>query len=110
MDFLPERIYSINRIKVIPEKGLMTFICSMYHAKRGLLPRLIMHRGETFVDVGANVGYYSLKIAKEYSEKGVVIIAIEAHPGNYKALCKNIELNDFKCITTVKKEFQIIRG
>lgn len=64
---------------------------------------MIMHRGETFVDLGANVGYYSLKIAKEYSSKGVTIIAIEAHPGNYKALSKNIELNDFKCITAINK-------
>lgn len=93
-----------------PEKGQMTFICSIYHGKRSLLPHLIMHKGETFVDVGANVGYYSLKIAKEYSSKGVTIIAIEAHPGNYKALGKNIELNDFKCIVAINKAVSDHKG
>jgi FkbM family methyltransferase len=101
IDFLPERVYSINKINALPRKGSDDFYMFYIPREKELLPHLIMHRGETFVDVGANVGYYSLKIAKEYSSRGVTIIAIEAHPGNYKALRKNVELNDFKCITTI---------
>ena len=103
IDFLPERVYSINRINALPRKGSDDFYMFYIPREKELLPHLIMHKGETFVDVGANVGYYSLKLAKEYSSMGVTIIAIEAHPGNYKALRKNVELNDFKCITTINK-------
>ena len=103
IDFLPERPYIINGFKALPRKGTDDFY--MFHIPREeeLGPHLVLRRGETFVDVGANVGYYSLKIAKEYSAKGVVVIAIEAHPQNYKALSKNIELNDFKCIRPINR-------
>lgn len=110
IDFLPERVYSINNINALPRKGSDDFYMFYIPREKELLPHLIMRSGETFVDVGANVGYYSLKIAKEYSTKGVTILAIEAHPGNYKALCKNIELNNFKCITTVNKAVSDHKG
>ena len=110
IDFLPERPYSINGINAFPRKGTDDFYMFYIPREKELLPHLIMHKGETFVDVGANVGYYSLKIAKEYSSKGVTIIAIEAHPGNYKALSKNIELNDFKCIVAINKAVSDHKG
>jgi FkbM family methyltransferase len=51
----------------------------------------------TFVDVEANVGKYALTIARDYNSKSVRIIAIEAQPENYKALCRNVQLNkDFR--------------
>ena len=110
IDFLPERPYSINKISALPRKGTDDFYMFYIPREKELLLHLIMHRGETFVDVGANVGYYSLKIAKEYSSEGVTIVAIEAHPGNYKALSKNIELNDFKCITAINKAVSDHKG
>ncbi|MGB6671045.1 MAG: FkbM family methyltransferase [Candidatus Nitrosopolaris sp.] len=110
IDFLPERPYSINKINALPRKGTDDFYMFYIPREKELLLHLIMHRGETFVDVGANVGYYSLKIAKEYSSKGVTIVAIEAHPGNYTALSKNIELNDFKCITAINKAVSDHKG
>jgi FkbM family methyltransferase len=103
IDFLPERSYCIKGINAIPRRGTDDFFMFYIPRERELLSHLQMHNGETFVDVGANVGYYSLKIAKDYSSMGVTVIAIEAHPGNYKALSKNIELNDFKCITAIEK-------
>ena len=110
IDFLPERPYSIHRINALPRKGTDDFYMFYIPREKELSSHLIMHKGETFVDVGANVGYYSLKIAKEYSSNGVTIIAIEAHPGNYKALSKNIELNDFKCITAINKAVSDHKG
>ena len=56
-----------------------------------------LKENETFVDVGANVGKYALTIARDYNSKSVRIIAIEAQPENYKALCRNVQLNkDFR--------------
>jgi FkbM family methyltransferase len=110
IDFLPERPYSINNINALPRKGTDDFYMFYIPREKAIELHLVMHEGETFVDVGANVGYYSLRIAKEYSSKGVTIIAIEAHPGNYKALSKNVELNDFKCITAINKAVSDHRG
>ena len=110
IDFLPERPYSINSINALPRKGTDDFYMFYIPREKAIELHLVMHEGETFVDVGANVGYYSLRIAKEYLSKGVTIIAIEAHPGNYKALTKNVELNDFKCITAINKAVSDHRG
>src|SRR5437763_14778784 len=62
IDFLPERPYLINGFKALPRKGTDDFYIFYIPREEELGPRLIRRRGETFVDVGANVGYYSLKI------------------------------------------------
>jgi len=48
--------------------------------------------GDVFVDVGANVGYYSLHAARLVDETGKVV-AIEASPTLFTALRANLELN-----------------
>jgi len=45
-----------------------------------------------FIDIGANVGRYTVMAARKMKEKGEVI-AIEPEPDNFAALIKNIELN-----------------
>ncbi len=50
--------------------------------------------GKTFVDVGANIGYYSLLAAKLVGEKGRVI-SIEASPKIFSVLQSNTRLNPF---------------
>jgi hypothetical protein len=48
--------------------------------------------GGTFVDVGANVGAYSLWAAR-HGGLNANVIAIEPAPDNYARLCHNVELN-----------------
>jgi FkbM family methyltransferase len=95
-DFLPERPYLINGIRAVPRKFTNDFDMLSWPREEILSPHLVMKNNETFVDVGANVGKYSLTIANDYKDKSVNVIAIEAQPENYKALCRNIEVNDFK--------------
>lgn len=45
-----------------------------------------------FVDIGAHVGKYTVQVARQLQDRGTVI-SIEAHPGNFSALTRNIELN-----------------
>jgi len=54
------------------------------------------HRKAVFVDIGANVGIYSLYAAFLYPS--LSIIAIEPDVNNYIELLKNIKLNGFKNI------------
>jgi FkbM family methyltransferase len=95
LDFLPERPYEMDcGVKAIPRRGTSDFTVLFMSIEPKVEPHLAMKENEIFVDVGANVGVYTLMVAKNYMDKGVTVIAIEGHPGNYKALCRNIECND----------------
>jgi len=48
-----------------------------------------------FVDIGANIGKYTIKIAKQLGNEGQAI-SIEPEPSNFQILKKNIELNNLK--------------
>jgi len=84
----------------------------------GLAPPLIMHGifspAETevirsilkpsmvFVDIGANIGYFSLIAARVVGEKGMVY-AFEPDNEHFQLLQKNIKKNGYTNITSVKK-------
>jgi FkbM family methyltransferase len=61
--------------------------CITEYISRGLKP------GDTFVDVGANIGYYSLLASKIVGPTGSVV-AIEASPMIFGRLRRNLEIND----------------
>jgi FkbM family methyltransferase len=48
--------------------------------------------GDTFVDVGANIGYFSLLASQRVGPAGTVV-ALEASPGIFGALQRNLALN-----------------
>ncbi len=58
----------------------------------GLINKL-MPEGGTFVDVGANTGYYSF-IASRKAGKNGKVIALEPNPVMFKRLTYNLSLND----------------
>ena len=55
-----------------------------------------------FVDVGANIGKYTIMISNQINNNGK-IISIEPHPDNFKILKKNINLN--KCKNVIPLNF-----
>jgi len=87
-------------------------------ADTGIAPPLIMHGifapGETaalaallkpgmaFVDVGANIGYFSLLAARAVGPRGRVY-AFEPEDENYELLVKNIKANGYENVTPVKQ-------
>jgi FkbM family methyltransferase len=109
-DFLPERTYSINGFKVILRKGSNDFSMFCLPREEEIVNSVKLNANETFVDVGANVGAYTLKIASDYKSKGIKVIAIEAHPANYKALCKNIDINKFTNVYPINKAVSDHKG
>jgi FkbM family methyltransferase len=64
--------------------------------------RDLIEEGMVILDIGANIGYYSLFAAKLVGEKGTVF-AFEPAPDNFALLVKNIELNGFSNIIPVQK-------
>lgn len=59
-----------------------------------------LRRGDTFVDVGANVGYYSVMASRLVGESGRVF-AIEASEGIFKQLTRNLEINHCKNVAAI---------
>jgi FkbM family methyltransferase len=49
-------------------------------------------QGDIVIDIGANIGRYTIISSKRVGTKGKVV-AIEAHPGNFEILNRNIKLN-----------------
>jgi len=58
--------------------------------------------GDVFVDVGANVGYYTLLGARLVGERGRVY-AFEPDPTNFEILRRNVRLNGFDNVTLEEK-------
>lgn len=100
IDF-PSGFYSKNGLKAYVRKDTDDFQLLFMSREERIHPHLQMNNGETFVDVGANVGYYSLKTALENEDNNVKVVAIEAHPETHSALLRNIECNGLDEIITI---------
>ncbi|MGH9918826.1 MAG: FkbM family methyltransferase [Nitrososphaerales archaeon] len=57
-----------------------------------------LHGGQVFLDVGANIGYFSLLARRLVGDDGRVI-AVEAHPHLTDLLRRNMILNGFRNVT-----------
>ena len=58
--------------------------------------------GMVVVDIGANIGYYTLIAAKLVGNKGIVY-AFEPEPSNYELLCQNIAINGYTNVVPIEK-------
>jgi FkbM family methyltransferase len=67
-----------------------------------LVFRRVIRKGDTILDVGAHLGYFSLLASTICGDSGRVF-AFEPHPQNYSLLKKNISLNGLTNITLVPK-------
>lgn len=106
LDFLPlfygnRMVRSHKGFKTIPRLNTDDFYLLFQDREIELREHFKMHPGETFVDVGCNVGFYSLLLAK--LKPGITIISIEVHPDTFEALNKNIKINSFKNIISINK-------
>jgi FkbM family methyltransferase len=73
-----------------------------YEKYETALFKRLVKKGMAVVDVGANVGYYTLLAAHLVGDDGKVF-AFEPDPYNFDLLCKNIELNGFRNVIPVRK-------
>ena len=61
-----------------------------------------LKKGQTFVDVGANIGYYTLIATGIVGPPGRVY-AFEPDPGNFRLLQKNIAANGYRNVAALDK-------
>ena len=62
----------------------------------------IIKKGDIVVDLGANIGYYTLILAQLVGEFGHVY-AFEPEPSNFELLSKNVKENNHNHVTLVQK-------
>lgn len=66
------------------------------------LLRRELREGKTFVDIGANIGYFSLLASSLVGLQGKVF-AFEPEPESYRFLCENIRLNHAQNVIPFQK-------
>jgi FkbM family methyltransferase len=65
--------------------------------------------GETVLDIGANIGYFTLLMARRVGPTGKVI-AFESVPSVYNVLCENLRLNGFNQVQAECKAVADVLG
>lgn len=68
---------------------------------REILKQMV-HPGDHVIDLGANIGFYTLTLARLVGPQGKVY-AFEPSPDNFSLLCRNVEVNGFHNVTLVRK-------
>ena len=87
-----------------PDRLLASFLwkTAILESYETRLLKQLVNPGMRVVDIGANIGYYTLLLARLVGLTGEVI-AFEPDPNNYRLLVKNATRNQFETITAVNK-------
>ena len=81
------------RMRLDLRAGHRRFALGTYEPEIAALIQTTLQRGEIAMDIGANIGYFTLLMARQVGPAGRVI-AFEPLPSVYAALCENLRLND----------------
>ena len=90
---LPKRFRAIFRFFIIN---------GSYESRTTEMFRKVVKKGDVVVDIGANMGYFTLLASRLVGREGK-IYAFEPEPVNYGLLVKNIGINGYKNIVPVQK-------
>ncbi len=104
------KMYLNPRVKGPMRAAFRGFIRS--HGKEKLttsLFRQAVKEGQTVVDIGANIGYFTLLAARLVGPTGTVY-AFEPEPHNYEVLLKNLSLNGYDNVVPVQKAVFNVSG
>jgi FkbM family methyltransferase len=74
----------------------------VYEVPETELLKKILRSGMIVVDIGANIGWYTLLSAKKVGDKGLVI-AFEPEPTNFQLLTRSIEYNKFTNVRALQE-------
>jgi FkbM family methyltransferase len=68
-----------------------------------------VREGDSVLDLGANVGYYTLLLARQVGPTGKVY-AFEPDPDNFALLVRNVERNGYRNVTMIQKAAAAFAG
>jgi FkbM family methyltransferase len=82
--------------------GLALSIFKTYEPSQTQIVKNYVKEGDSVIDVGAHVGYYTLLLSQLVGKTGKVY-AFEPDPKNFELLKKNIEVNGFENVELIQK-------
>lgn len=104
---LTPKVIEVNGMKmcVDPEDRIIANDLILHGSHEKFITKVVGSRvteGMKVVDIGANIGYYTLLFAKQVGPSGKVY-AFEPDPSNFALLSKNVEMNGFTNVILVNK-------
>lgn len=84
-----------HRMVLDPRDSLLLSVREVYEPTETAFFLRSLRPGQTVVDVGANIGYYTLLFARAVGPSGRVY-AFEPEPNNFELLQTNVELNGYQ--------------
>ncbi|WP_438968734.1 FkbM family methyltransferase [Nonlabens sp.] len=105
INFLDGKSYLLHplnkniKIKLYADSILSKLILDGFEQKELDFLKVNLSTGDTFIDIGSNIGLFSLVASEVVGNTGKVI-AFEPNPKTYSRLLENIKLNDIKNIIT----------
>lgn len=91
-----------HRMILDPEDSLNLSIYGIYEPVETRISTSLLKKGDCVIDIGANIGYYTLLFARKVGNTGKVF-AFEPDPQNFSILNRNIKNNKYTNVVTVKK-------
>jgi len=85
-----------------PEDSLQISTYGFYEEFETELVKKIIQKNYIVLDIGANIGYYTLLFAKLVGDNGKVF-AFEPEPNNFALLKKNTEINGYRNVALIQK-------
>lgn len=99
-EFIIHQLDANLQIRLYKDSELNRYIFNGFEKTEINFLQKVLRPGDIFIDVGANIGLFSLYAARAVTEKGTVI-AFEPTPEIYRRFVQNIELNDLINIVPV---------
>ena len=91
-----------DKIFLDEKDSLLLSINKIYEKNETNFVKDSVNKGDLVIDIGANIGYYTLMFAKLVGDTGK-IYAFEPDPKNFSILEKNIQVNGYNNIILEKK-------
>lgn len=104
ISFLKPNFVEVQKHKMFLDSkdSLRLSIHGIYEPFETEIVKKVVKRDDVILDIGANIGYYSLIFAEIVGDQGRVF-AFEPSPANFALLSKNIEINNYKNVTLVQE-------
>lgn len=82
--------------------NFQAYTCHDFERSMTRLFKKVVKPGDVVVDIGANIGYYTLLASRLVGKDGLVY-SFEPEPRNYNYLLKSIELNKYNNVIAIQK-------
>lgn len=91
-----------NKLFLDSQDMLKLSLFGVFEPTETELVKKYVKKGDTVLDIGGHIGYYTLLFAKLVGETGKVF-AFEPNPESFSLLKKNVEVNGYYHVTLVQK-------